>query len=175
MERSAMYGLPSVIYAAYLETLADFVKWLWARDYEVRLLIGDLTDTPVTLQFKSLLGHALLDEDRIIYDPIASVNDLLSRLATTDLVVATRFHNVLLALLLNKPSIAISFHHKCSSLMNQMGLSHYCQDIKQLNLDGLIKQFCDLETNAESLALSIRGKAEEFRRALDEQYDCIFQ
>ena len=99
----------------------------------------------------------------------------MSQLAATDFVVGTRFHNVLLALLLNKPSIAISFHHKCSSLMSQMGLSEYCQDIKRLNADSLIEQFCDLERNAESLRPFIKGKADEFRRALDEQYNCIFR
>jgi polysaccharide pyruvyl transferase WcaK-like protein len=177
MERTAMYGLTSEIYAAYLETFAEFVKWLLARDYDVRLLIGDLTDTPVTLQFKSTFVEKQTShvEDRIICDPMTSAKDLLSQLAAVDLVVATRFHNVLLSLLLNKPSIAISFHHKCSSLMGQMGLSEYCQDVKHLNVDRLIGQFCDLEKNAESLTLSIKDKAEVFRRALDEQYDCVLQ
>ena len=53
-------------------------------------------------------------EERIIDEPIASVDDLLKQLAATDVVVATRFHNVLLALLLNKPAIAISYHPMCS-------------------------------------------------------------
>jgi polysaccharide pyruvyl transferase WcaK-like protein len=177
MERTAMYGLTSKFYAAYLETLAEFAKWLLARDYDVRLLIGDLTDTPVTLQFQSLLKqkYPSYDEDRIICDPLTSAKDLLSQLASTDLVVATRFHNVLLSLLLNKPSIAISFHHKCSSLMSQMGLSEYCQDVKQLNVDRLIGQFCDLEKNAVALTLSIKNKADQFRRALDEQYDRVLR
>jgi polysaccharide pyruvyl transferase WcaK-like protein len=77
--------------------------------------------------------------------------------------------------LLNKPVLAISFHHKCSSLMSQMGLAEYCQDINRLNADRLIEQFCDLERNAERLRPLIKHKTEEFRRALDEQYDCIFK
>ena len=62
--------------------------------------------------------------------------------------MATRFHNVLLALLLNKPTIAISFHHKCTSLMSQMGLSEYCQDINRLDSGTLIAQFSHLQQNA---------------------------
>ena len=115
------------------------------------------------------------EEGRIIDEPVASVNDLLQQIAATDFVVATRFHNVLLSLLLNKPSIAISFHHKCSSLMSQMGLSEYCQDINRLNAERLIEQFCNLEKNAETLKPLIKDKAEEFRRALDEQYERIFR
>ena len=73
--------------------------------------------------------------------PIGSVHELLSQLSATDLVIATRFHNVLMSLLLGKPVVAISFHHKCSSLMSDMGLSEYCHDINQMNADTLIEQF----------------------------------
>ncbi len=165
------------VHSAYLETLVEFVKWLLAHDYDVRLLIGDLVDVPVTQEFRSLLKQRSVtyEEGRIIDEPIASVDDLLKQIASTDFVVATRFHNVLLSLLLNKPSIAISFHHKCSSLMSQMGLSEYCQDINRLSADRLIEQFCDLEKNAETLKPRIKERAEEFRRALDEQYERIFR
>ena len=122
-----MYGVEKTTsedYAAYLETLAEFVKWLLARDYDVRLLIGDLADVPVKQEFRSLLKQRSVtyEEGRIIDEPVASVNDLLKQIAATDFVVATRFHNVLLSLLLNKPSIAISFHHKCSSLDESDGI-----------------------------------------------------
>jgi polysaccharide pyruvyl transferase WcaK-like protein len=180
MEYAGKYSVArpnDAVYSAYLETLVEFVKWLLAHDYDVRLLIGDLADMSVTQEFRSLLKQrsVMHEEGRIIDEPVASVDDLLKQIAATDFVVATRFHNVLLSLMLNKPSIAISFHHKCSSLMSQMGLSQYCQDINRLNADRLIEQFCDLEKNAETLKPLIKHKAEEFRRALDEQYERIFR
>jgi len=113
------------------------------------------------------------DEGRIIDEPVFSAEQLLSQIAATDIVVATRFHNVLLALLCNKPVIAISFHHKCESLMSAMGLSAYCQDINDLKADKLIENFCDLETNGDKLKPLIREKVMEFREALDEQYNLI--
>jgi polysaccharide pyruvyl transferase WcaK-like protein len=164
-------------YTLYLEQLAAFVKWLLARDYDIRLLIGELSDIPVTTEFKALLKELLggYDDDRIIDEPALSVEDLLAQLAETDSVVATRFHNVLLALALNKPVISISFHQKCTSLMQNMGLQEYCQDIKQLNADKLIEQFCQLEKNAGSLRHMIREKVKDCRKALDEQYRLIFK
>jgi polysaccharide pyruvyl transferase WcaK-like protein len=163
--------------SAYLETLVEFVRWLLAHEYNVRLLIGDVGDTPVTRKFESLLKERSgpHEDGRIINEPVASVEDLLRQLAATDVVVATRFHNVILALLLSKPVIAISFHHKCASLMNQMGLSEYCHDINCLDAYRLIEQFCDLEKNAERLKPLIQHKTGECRRALDAQYDCIFK
>ncbi len=114
------------IYRHYLENLVIFAQWLLERDYDIRLLIGDRYDTPVIDEFKSLLDRRLgpYDEKRIINEPTLCVEKLLPQIAATDMVVATRFHNILLALLLNKPVVAISFHNKCASLMSQMGLAN---------------------------------------------------
>ncbi len=178
MEYAGKYSVErptSAIYSAYLESLVEFVKWLLAHEYNVRLLIGDLVDTRVTREFRSLLKRSVThDEARIIDEPVESVEDLLSQLAATDFVVATRFHNVLLSLLLNRPVIAISFHHKCSSLMGQMGLAEYCQDINGLSADTLIEQFCQLQQNAGCVKQMIRGKVGACQDALDEQYGIIF-
>jgi polysaccharide pyruvyl transferase WcaK-like protein len=177
------YGKPSVdspghaTYLAYLENLVVFLRWLLAHEYDARLLIGDVGDRRVTEEFKSLLKERSLiyDEARIIDEPVSSVEHLLSQLAATDIVVATRFHNVLLALLLNKPVISISFHHKCASLMSEMGLGEYCHDINHMNAGRLIEQFQDVERNAEKLKPVIRQKVEQSRKALDEQYSLIFK
>jgi len=164
------------IYRAYLENLVRVVRWLLAHEHDVRLLIGDLDDVRATQEFRGLLGERLsvCDQGHIIDEPVFSVEGLLSQIAATDIVVATRFHNVLLALLCNKPVISISFHHKCESLMSAVGLSAYCLDINDLKADKLIEKFCDLETNAGKLKPLIREKVREFRKALDEQYKFIF-
>jgi polysaccharide pyruvyl transferase WcaK-like protein len=164
-------------YLKYLGALRLFVKWLLSRGYDVRLLTGDLHDRGAVRDFKKLLnGDAVLyDGKRILEEPITSVEDLLSQLMATEAVVATRFHNTLLALLLNKPTISIAFHQKCVSLMSDMGLSEYCQNFEELNADKLIAQFCELEKNATSLKVLIRTRTVEFRRALNQQYDVIFR
>jgi polysaccharide pyruvyl transferase WcaK-like protein len=180
MEHHGKPGVDSpgnAIYLAYLENLVVFLRWLLAREYNARLLIGDVGDEHVTEEFKSLLKERSLtyDKTRIIDEPISSVQQLLSQLVATDIVVATRFHNVLLALLLNKPVIAISFHHKCTSLMSEMGLSQYCHDINQMDAGRLIEQFQDVERNVEKLKLAIRQRVEQSRMALEEQYKLIFK
>ncbi|MGB7601108.1 MAG: polysaccharide pyruvyl transferase family protein, partial [Candidatus Sulfotelmatobacter sp.] len=114
MEYAGKYSIArpdNAVFSAYLEKLVEFVGWLLARDFDVRLLIGDLADVPVTQGFRSLLKKrsVAFEGGRIIDEPVASVDDLLKQIAATDYVVATRFHNVLLSLMLNKPSLAISF------------------------------------------------------------------
>jgi polysaccharide pyruvyl transferase WcaK-like protein len=162
-------------HTSYLESLAVFSGWLLEHDYDIRLLLGD-ADTMVLEEFRAVLRARLgsYDEQRIIEQPTGSVEDVLAGLAATDIVVATRFHNVLLALLLNKPAIAISFHHKCSSLMHQMGLSRYCHEIDQIDANRLIEQFLELEQNREMVKRTIAQGVVEARAALDEQYDLLF-
>lgn len=161
----------------YLEKVAAFAMWLIANQYDVRILFGDVQyDPPALEHIRRLLTDklSLVDRRHIVDEPVSSAQELLSELAATDAVVATRFHNVVLALMLKKPVISISFHHKCTSLMNQMGLSKYCQDIRDLDVDQLIEQFRDLEKNAQALRVLIGQKAEEFRMALCAQDSVIF-
>ncbi|HEV2418190.1 MAG TPA: polysaccharide pyruvyl transferase family protein, partial [Terriglobia bacterium] len=147
MEFGGMYGSgrpTEAAYSAYLKTLVQLVGWLLPQACEVRLLTGDTGDTRATQEFVALMRERSVacGEQRIINEPVTSVEDLLRQLAGTDLVVATRFHNVLLSLLLNKPTISISFHDKCSSVMRQMGMAEYILDINDLNSETLMERFC---------------------------------
>ena len=133
---------------------------------------------PATEEFKCLLRERLqeYDDSRIIgQGHVTSVDQLLSQLEGTELVVATRFHNVLLALLNNKPVVAISFHHKVTSLMNAMGLSNYCLDINDFKGEELIAKFGDVRRNVGALKSVIKERAEDCRKQLDEQYGLIFK
>ena len=163
------------IYLEYLGNLVAFAGWLLAHDYDIRLLIGEDDDRSVSEQFKSRLKASVwpYEEERVSDQPTLSVEQLLPQIAETDIVVATRFHNVLLALVFNKPVIAISFHHKCASLMRDMGLAQYCHDINDMNAGRLIEQFQRVEKNAEKLKPFIRERVEQSRKALDEQYNLI--
>ena len=88
-------------------------------------------------------------------------------------MIATRFHNIVLAALCNKPVVSISFHHKCGDLMSALDLGKYCLDINDLTAQKLIEQFCDMEKNASNIKSIIMEKATLFRIALDEQYNLV--
>lgn len=162
-------------YQCYLQALAQFVVWLLEHEYDVSLLIGDATDDMhVVHDLQDVLRqHSTADMSRIVDAPILTVEELLTRLSETDAVVATRFHNALLALVLEKPVIMISFHDKCVSLMQQMDLGEYCTDINSLSGDALIESFNRLQANAPGVKERIRRKVEENRRAVEAQYEAI--
>lgn len=176
-ELGSALGAGESVYHDFIGKLAVFVTWLLEHKYTVRILIGDaLYDARVRQEVAGLVGKARLEQgDRqIITDPILSVEQLLSQLAATDFVVSPRFHNILLALMLNKPVISLSYHEKNTSLVRGVGLERYWQQIDHLDVDRLVEQLVDLGKNASSLTPYIKQRAECYRESLDEQYTFIF-
>jgi polysaccharide pyruvyl transferase WcaK-like protein len=174
-DRYSKNGPDDTAQRTYLQALAETGGWLLDRGYNIRLLIGDFADVPAKQAFLKLMAQypKTYDRHRIIDEPIHSVDDLLSQIAATDAVVATRFHNILLALLCEKPVISVSFHHKCDSLMAAMGMSDYCLNSGDLEPDRLIETFCRLEANADALKPLIKERNKRFRDALNQQYELI--
>jgi len=176
--RAATPEKVETIYRDYVAKVATFVRWLIDHNYTVRFLIGDVVyDTRVRQDLRALLerGGLSYEAGQIIDEPARSVDELLSQLAGTDIVVASRFHNVLLALMLRKPVVAISFHEKVESLMRAMELTQFCQDIENVDVNKLIDQLAALEENAESITCGLERKSELYRGNLEEQYEYIFK
>jgi polysaccharide pyruvyl transferase WcaK-like protein len=164
------------VYRRYLGKVTDFVAWLLERDYTVQLLIGDVSyDKRVKRDVKAMLRERDPERSKgkLVDVPVASVEQLVAQLAGTDMVVATRFHNILLALMLDKPVVALSYHPKIASLMSGVGLGEYCHDIDEPSVDGLLERFSRLERNAGAARSLIERRAKEYRDALDEQYTRI--
>ncbi len=164
------------VYRRYVEKMAAFIGWLLDREYAVQLMIGDVAyDTRVRQDVKRMLQERNpgRGKGKLVDAPISSVEDLVAQLADTDVVVATRFHNVLLALMLDKPVVALSYHEKIASLMSGVGLGEYCHDVDRLDVPRLVEQFTKLEQNAGTARTIVERKKQEYRRALDEQYAII--
>jgi polysaccharide pyruvyl transferase WcaK-like protein len=170
--RGAAGGDDATAYRRYVDQITTFIAWLRDRGHGVRIVIGDLTydegvlqDVRAALRARSIAGI----ED----EPATSVEHVMRQLADVDLVVASRFHNVLLALLLGRPAVSMSYNQKNDALMGEMGLAAYCQTLDGLDLARLKAQFEALEGDAARLRPSIRAKVNRYRQDLDAQYDRI--
>jgi len=156
------------IYLDYVAKLTHFVSWLLERNLSIRLLTGDTgPDARPIRELAETFGS------RVIAEPIADFHDLLGQIAQTDIVVGTRFHNVLLALLLERPTVSIGYSTKNDSLLAEFGLGDYCQDIETFQVDRLVAQFEKLTRREQPPVASIRQRNDEFRARLDEQYDRV--
>jgi polysaccharide pyruvyl transferase WcaK-like protein len=160
----------------YLQCLVEFAQGAIANGNDVSILIGDLSDVSTGQTLMASLVGRLGEEEKphLINELAASIEALLQQIMATEVVVATRFHNIVLAICCNKPVVAISFHPKCKAVMAEVGLLDYCLDINSLTTDALTESFYAAKLNSADIKSLIERKVDTFRLALDEQYEALF-
>lgn len=88
---------------------------------------------------------------RVITRHISGIDELLAQMCSMEYVVTWRFHGVVFAQLLNKRVLALSYHPKVSTLMNDLGLAEYCLDIRRYNLTVLTEVFTSMVNNSREI------------------------
>jgi polysaccharide pyruvyl transferase WcaK-like protein len=164
------------IYQVYKEKIVRFGAQILANGCSLRLLIGDVQVDRRALDeiAAALAPYNGQSGGELIVAPPAGVSDLLDQLSCTDIVVATRFHNVLLALLLHKPVLSISYNQKNDDLMQVMGLGEFCQPIAELDVERLLAQLQTLYTQRDRIRAQVTRQTEHQVRMVDEQYERVF-
>lgn len=165
------------IYDRYLDNMSRFVIFLLSEGYRVRILAGDEYDQKAIDALLQRLPNTAVrgPHAAVIAEPAHSIRDVLDQIADTDVVVASRYHNVVAALIANKPTLSIGYAAKNDALLSQMGLAEYCQHIEKLDVDLLINQFQSLVQNREHLRQQIQEKQKIFRECLSGQKDRLLQ
>lgn len=168
-------GAQADSYREYLDGMVEFVLQLQSRGYVVRLLIGDVAyDTSVREDFVRALQARNALAPLPLCEPVPSVEELLRQLVETDVVVSPRFHNLVLALMLEKPVIALSDLPKVDALLRDLGLGRYCLSLDGLRPAELLALFEQLQGEARSLKSYISDQTAKRRQALDEQYAAVY-
>ncbi|MCG8593816.1 MAG: polysaccharide pyruvyl transferase family protein [Kiloniellales bacterium] len=163
------------IYTTYLETITEYALWLLNLGHRVRLLMGETSDRRAVAD----LLHALRSRDpdladgSISFTPARTLHDIMEQMANLDIVVATRFHNVVCALKLGKPTISIGYAEKNDALLGQVGLADFCQHIERCDLGRLKDQTSRLLSDTGTLGRRISEVRTQFEYQLREQEDAI--
>ena len=168
-------GTSDMMFQEYISKIAHFTSWLLQKGYTIRLLSGDKADkwpAQNLIEFLNKEGEYHWRENLIVQE-ITDVDELFNEIAQTDLVVASRFHNVLCALMLERPVISLSYHEKNDSLMKEMGLERYCQHMEHFTNERLIEQFNSCIRETDQIVRQIHGKLDSYRKLLDDQYKTL--
>jgi polysaccharide pyruvyl transferase WcaK-like protein len=145
------------VHASYTRKMTTFVRWLVDTDHEVRLFPGDDLDNAVTqvIMTEVLADRPDLKPTQITAAPVSSFSELMREVAYVSTVVATRYHNVLCALKLGKPTVSVGYAAKNDVLMAEMGLSEFCLSASTLDVDCLMERFTELERRSSELRPAI--------------------
>jgi len=152
------------LHASYVEKMKSFVLWLVDNGRSVRLFT---TDEVIAY----LRAHRpQLGPSQIVAEPVSSVDELMRQIASVDTVVASRFHNVLCALMLAKPTLSVGYAAKFGALMEEVGLAEFCQSAHSVDVDRLIEQFTELESRSTQLQQMIMERTAANARLLNHQF-----
>jgi polysaccharide pyruvyl transferase WcaK-like protein len=155
------------IYSAYTAKMTQFVAWLVEQGFGVRLIMGDEGDIQAMNDVCLAIGQqAGAMAAHIVAETAQSLTEVMRQMGETELLVATRFHNVVCALMMAKPVISLSYAKKNDVLLGEMGLGDFCQHIECLNLDRLKVQFERLMRERDLHVPAIAQKATQYREQL---------
>lgn len=146
-------GHAEQIHASYVANVKDFVRWLVDGGRDVRLFVGDKCDDSMVQEILDDLRvkRPGLSPGRVVAEPVSSFAELVRAMEPVGTVVATRYHNVMCALKLHKPTISLGYAAKNNVMMADMGLAEFCQPAGALDAGQLKEQFTELEKHSEQL------------------------
>jgi polysaccharide pyruvyl transferase WcaK-like protein len=158
--------------ASYVDKMKSFVLWLVDSGRPVRMFTTDVHDEPI---MHEVIAHLRarrpeLSPSQVIAEPVSSLYELMRQIASVDTVVASRFHNMLYAVKLAKPTLSTGYAAKFGALMEEMGLTEFCQSAHSLDVARLIEQFTELESRSAQLRPTMIERTAANAQLLDNQF-----
>jgi polysaccharide pyruvyl transferase WcaK-like protein len=173
----------SPIYRTYISKMTNFILSLLERGCIVRLLIGEAADERAVNDLGQNLaekGYRLTTsapssakQSQLIAEPIQSLQDVMGQIAQIDVVVASRYHNVICALKLARPTISIGYEAKNDAIMAMMGLGVFCQHIEQLDLGQLNDQLNEMINNRSFYEQQTMRELEKLRGSMADREELL--
>ena len=156
------------IHRRYLDGTTGFVRALAGDGRPVRLLTGDELDVPVAGAIRDAVDSPLVTVART-----ASLADLMKEMAAADTVVATRYHNLVCALKVGTPTLAVSYSAKSDTLMAEMGLGEYCHPAREADADRILQQFRELERRSAEVRATLSERNLVVARRVRHQFAAL--
>ncbi|MFD7027791.1 polysaccharide pyruvyl transferase family protein [Streptomyces sp. NPDC059917] len=156
------------IHRRYLDGTIRFVRTLVEEGRPVRLLTGDGVDAEVVAAILDAVDSPLVTAAET-----SSIDDLMKEMAAVDTAVAIRYHNLISALKVGTPTLALSYAAKSEALMERMGLGAYSHPAREVDADRLLAQFRELEANAAELRKTLAERNLIAERQVKHQFAAL--
>jgi polysaccharide pyruvyl transferase WcaK-like protein len=160
-------GDTGTIEQRHVAVLAEFACWLLQSGYRVRLVSADWHDVGTTEQVSATVKTADPSHvHRLTTAAVSEMSQLLDNLSEATVVVATRYHSVIGALLNGKPVLSLAYAAKNDHVMETAGLGPYCQHLDSIDLELLKKQLSELAADHRELSRRIATNVARMRNRI---------
>ena len=160
----------------YVAGMRTFLRLMVDDGWEVRLLTGDVEDAAIVREVRAEL-RTDAERERVVEHPVASLSELMDVIAGVDIMVASRFHNVLCGLLVGVPTLSVSYAPKNDALLARVGLADFRHLADDLRPELLAEQVRVLMAEAgdrtEAMATGVAAARAATARQLHDMTDWL--
>jgi polysaccharide pyruvyl transferase WcaK-like protein len=122
--RESSHETGEEVHARYEARCVELVREFQSRGWRVRLIGGDDGD----LEFAHRLATTLADDTPVI--EARTPQELVTEMSAAHVVIASRYHTLIMALLAGTPAVSIGYADKHRSMLLQLGLPDEHRDIE---------------------------------------------
>jgi len=150
---------------SYVEHMSQLVARLLDDGATVSLVIGDVADFALAEEIEGRVRAERpgIDAGALVVSRAGSLAELMVEMATAEVVVASRFHNVICALKTCRPTISLGYAGKNARLLTEFGLAGFDQPMDAFDVDRLVEQVGEARRRASGTVM-----VETLRRYDDE-------
>jgi polysaccharide pyruvyl transferase WcaK-like protein len=167
--RAAWPGSEDESYEAYLRALAAAADHLQQRGLEVRFACSQVKmDPPLIPRVQAAMRG---DAGATRVQRVATVDDYLDAVRAAQVVVASRLHAVILALVAGAPVVAVSFSRKVRRQMEDAQLADSCLDLDRVQASELLARVDDALRDPAASRARVEQVRTRLRRELSGHFD----
>lgn len=158
---------------AYLRALTTVVEALLDGGDQVVLVGGDRVDRDAAERLRATVVERRpgLRDEALQVRPVDSYDDLCAEMARAEVVVATRFHNLICALSVGVPVVSVGYADKNAALMSDLGLSGFSQCVGDFDPHRLLVQLDRARHSSwprQAVAARLHQRAAAVEQVLDD-------
>jgi polysaccharide pyruvyl transferase WcaK-like protein len=155
---------PSVM-GQYRAKLVRAISSLVHEGASIRLVIGDVADLPLADEIADAVrSYCEVDEARVAVSHADNQNDLMAEMAGAEVVVASRYHNVIAALRVGVPVVSLGYAGKNAALLERFGLAELDQPIEEFDPDVLLRHIAEARASSRSQLRRVLAQMQESLR-----------
>ena len=127
--------------SVYSSRVVDSLIRLVAGGRTVTLVVGDLADLPLAERIRddAYRLRADLPPGALVVSDASTMAELMREMQQAQVVVGSRFHNLVSGLLVARPTVSLSYAQKNRDLLEDFGLGHLSQPIDDFDVETLLE------------------------------------
>lgn len=137
----------------YVDGIVALASRVRAAGHTVCLVIGELGDLPAAETVSGRLG------DPVELFRATDFDDVRAALSCVDVLIASRYHNLIAALVAGVPVVSLSYADKNDQLLATFGLGELCQHVDGFDVDLAMAHLAHVTAHHASLVAAVTRTA----------------